>query len=95
MIHNAFKHLVDDLLAAHLVELNVTTDQFLLFCQMGLTGGNEFHRSLVEQLISVDDFLVFKAMMVKRSCELGREAAATAGPDPDEAAQVAALKMEA
>lgn len=73
-IHNAFKRMVDDLLAAHLQELQVTTEQFTRFCQYGLTGNNELHRSIVEMMLSVDDFLVFKAVMVKRNAELYREA---------------------
>jgi hypothetical protein len=72
-VHNAFKQLVDDLLVAHLCEMSLSTEQFMRFCERGLSGNNQLHRSLVEQLISVDDFLVFKAMMVKRSCELDRE----------------------
>eukprot|EP00434_Breviolum_minutum_P026910 symbB.v1.2.023786.t4/scaffold2207.1/size85781/2 len=74
LVHNSFKQLVEDLLAAHLVELDISTDEFTSFCEFGLSGSNELHRSLVEQLISVDDFLVFKAMMLKRNSELTREA---------------------
>eukprot|EP00930_Biecheleria_cincta_P007244 TRINITY_DN10843_c0_g1_i2.p1 TRINITY_DN10843_c0_g1~~TRINITY_DN10843_c0_g1_i2.p1 ORF type:complete len:468 (-),score=152.74 TRINITY_DN10843_c0_g1_i2:139-1413(-) len=74
LVHNAFKQLVEDLLTIHLTELNLSTEQFTQFCQQGLTGSNELQRSLVEQIISVDDFLVFKAMMVKRNSELSREA---------------------
>lgn len=76
LVHNAFNKLVDDLLTAHLAELSVTTDQFMRFCQQGLTGESEVHRDLVEQLVSVEDFLVFKAMMVQRSAYLNREALA-------------------
>ncbi|CAE7536358.1 COG0212 [Symbiodinium necroappetens] len=74
LVHNAFKQLVEDLLAAHLAELQISTEEFTVFCEYGLSGSNELHRSLVEQLISVDDFLVFKAMMLKRNSELSREA---------------------
>eukprot|EP00435_Cladocopium_sp_Y103_P036999 s1572_g9.t1 len=74
LVHNSFKQLVEDLLAAHLVELDITTDEFTSFCEYGMSGSNELHRSLVEQLISVEDFLVFKAMMLKRNSELSREA---------------------
>jgi len=73
IVHNAFKQLVDDLLVAHLVEMSLSTEQFMRFCERGLCGNNELHRSLIEQLISVEDFLVFKAMMVKRNCDLNRE----------------------
>jgi len=91
LVHNAFKQLVEDLLTVHMTELQVSTAEFTAFCQHGLTGSNTLHRSLVEQLISVDDFLVFKAMMLKRNSELGKEALVPVGHiviahDPAEAA---------
>eukprot|EP00418_Pyrodinium_bahamense_P065030 CAMPEP_0179088978 /NCGR_PEP_ID=MMETSP0796-20121207/40514_1 /TAXON_ID=73915 /ORGANISM="Pyrodinium bahamense, Strain pbaha01" /LENGTH=220 /DNA_ID=CAMNT_0020786517 /DNA_START=68 /DNA_END=727 /DNA_ORIENTATION=+ len=102
LVHKAFTQLVDELLAAHLAELAVTQEEFLAFCQRGLTGEDELHRSLVEQLISVDDFLVFKAMMVKRSADLGREALAGEAADRTkvlqaemEREQLEALRLEA
>jgi len=73
-IHNAFKVLVDDLLTASMMELSVTPEQFARFCEEGLRGDKALHRSVIERLLSVDDFLVFKAMMVKRNAELHREA---------------------
>lgn len=86
-IHNAFKQLFDDLLTAHLSELAVTPEQFERFCQHGLTGSNELHRGLVEQLLSIDDFLVFKAMMVRRNADLTREALAASALAAAEAEQ--------
>lgn len=105
-VHNAFCKLVDDLLAAHLAELSVTVEQFTEFCRRGLTGENEVQRSLIEQLISVDDFLVFKAMMVKRSADLAHEAITQPMPlcppeanpcdqDLPEALKLEALRLEA
>eukprot|EP00929_Paragymnodinium_shiwhaense_P067053 TRINITY_DN33734_c0_g1_i1.p1 TRINITY_DN33734_c0_g1~~TRINITY_DN33734_c0_g1_i1.p1 ORF type:complete len:502 (+),score=163.75 TRINITY_DN33734_c0_g1_i1:168-1673(+) len=73
-VHNAFKLLTDELLTAHLMELNVTEEQFTRFCELGMNANQELPRSIIEQLLSVDDFLVFKAMMVKRSAELHAEA---------------------
>jgi hypothetical protein len=73
LVHNAFKTLIDDLLVAHLCEMSISTEQFMRFCERGLSGNNELHRNLVEQLISYDEFLVFKAMMVKRCADLTRE----------------------
>mmetsp|Transcript_15701 Transcript_15701/g.36835 ORF Transcript_15701/g.36835 Transcript_15701/m.36835 type:complete len:385 (-) Transcript_15701:38-1192(-) len=72
-VHNAFKQLIDHLLAVHLTELQIPTERFLLFCQQGLDSNDALHRNLVEQLISADDFLIFKAMMVKRNAELTKE----------------------
>lgn len=73
LIHNAFKQLIDEMLVAHLAEMSISTELFTKFCERGLSGTNELHRSLVEQLLSVEDFLVFKAMMVKRNADLNRE----------------------
>merc|ERR1719296_419408 len=97
-IHNAFKQLIDELLEAHLQELSVTQEQFARFCQHGLSGENEFHTELVEQLLSVDDFMIFKAMMVKRNAQLYRQALDMFGftsreasaPSPEAAAPPAA-----
>eukprot|EP00930_Biecheleria_cincta_P002778 TRINITY_DN103777_c0_g1_i1.p1 TRINITY_DN103777_c0_g1~~TRINITY_DN103777_c0_g1_i1.p1 ORF type:complete len:484 (+),score=128.44 TRINITY_DN103777_c0_g1_i1:56-1507(+) len=72
--HNEFKQLIDSLLAAHLLEISVSRDQFEQFCHTGLANNPALHRVLVEQLLSVDDFQVFKAMMSKRNASLFREA---------------------
>lgn len=72
--HNEFKQLIDSLLAAHLLEMSVSRDQFEQFCHTGLANNPALHRVLVEQLLSVDDFQVFKAMMSKRNAALFREA---------------------
>jgi len=72
--HNQFRQLVDNLLAAHLLELSVTPEQFGSFCQRGLGGNPRLHRVLVEQLLSVEDFLTFKAMMSKRNADIYRVA---------------------
>merc|ERR1719265_809710 len=65
-LHKEFKDLVDNLLAAHLLEINVTVEQFEEFCEH---ASPEIHHLLVEQLLSVENFLTFKAMMVKRNVQ--------------------------
>lgn len=72
--HNEFKQLVNDLLVSHLLEVSVSPENFEHFCSQGFTGQTRLHRTLVEQLLSVDDFLVFKAMMGKHNAELCKEA---------------------
>jgi len=72
--HNEFRELIDTLLVAHLCEVSVTNQQFEQFCQTGLSTNPTLHRVLVEQLLAVDDFLIFKAMMTKRNADLYREA---------------------
>lgn len=73
LIHNRFRQLVDELLVAHLMNISVSAEQFVRFCSHGLSGTNQINRAIVEQLLSVEDFLVFKAMMVKRNAEITRE----------------------
>lgn len=72
--HNEYKELIDSRFAAHLLEIDVTSEQFEQFCQRGLSTNPSLHRVLVEQLLSADDFLIFKAMMTKRNADLYREA---------------------
>eukprot|EP00929_Paragymnodinium_shiwhaense_P029825 TRINITY_DN17020_c0_g1_i1.p1 TRINITY_DN17020_c0_g1~~TRINITY_DN17020_c0_g1_i1.p1 ORF type:complete len:595 (+),score=194.08 TRINITY_DN17020_c0_g1_i1:92-1876(+) len=84
--HNEYKHLVGDLFACHLLEVSVTPEQFAAFCQRGLSEHAELHRALVEQLLSVDDFLTFKAMMAKHNADLDRQAVYTLDYDDEEEA---------
>jgi len=72
--HNAFKQLVNDLLVAHLLEVSITPEEFDRFCERGLADNTRLHRVLVEQLLCVDDFLTFKAMMARQNADLHREA---------------------
>lgn len=72
--HNEYKELIDSSFAAHLLEIDVTGEQFEQFCQRGLSTNPTLHRVLVEQILSADDFLIFKAMMTKRNADLYREA---------------------
>mmetsp|Transcript_54512 Transcript_54512/g.129990 ORF Transcript_54512/g.129990 Transcript_54512/m.129990 type:complete len:517 (+) Transcript_54512:99-1649(+) len=71
--HNQFKQLVGDLFTAHLLEVAVSPESFEEFCHKGISKNQELHRVLVEQLLSVDDFLTFKAMMVKQNADIHRE----------------------
>lgn len=71
--HNEFKQLVNDLLVAHLLEVSVLPEEFDKFCQQGLANNKQLHRTLVEQLLAVDDFMTFKAMMSKQNADLCRE----------------------
>lgn len=75
--HNDFRLLVTDLFTAHLAEVSVTPEQFEWFLTHGLSQHQQLHRALIEQLLSVDDFLTFKAMMAKHNAELDRKALRT------------------
>eukprot|EP00414_Alexandrium_minutum_P003604 CAMPEP_0113824428 /NCGR_PEP_ID=MMETSP0328-20130328/3238_1 /TAXON_ID=39455 /ORGANISM="Alexandrium minutum" /LENGTH=217 /DNA_ID=CAMNT_0000792369 /DNA_START=11 /DNA_END=660 /DNA_ORIENTATION=+ /assembly_acc=CAM_ASM_000350 len=71
--HQEFKQLIESLFAAHLMEISITQEQFETFLLNGLTKSPQLHKILVEQLLSIDDFLTFKAMMAKRNADLYRE----------------------
>eukprot|EP00435_Cladocopium_sp_Y103_P044165 s141_g12.t1 len=72
--HRDFQELVTSLFLAHLAEVSITEEQFEAFMEVGLSsGGASVHRALAEQLLSVDDFLSFKAMMCKHNADLCRE----------------------
>lgn len=73
LCHNEFKQLIDSLFMVHLLEVDITPEQFEHFCQHGLQNSKGLHHLLVEQLLSVDDFLTFKAMMCKRNVDLYAE----------------------
>eukprot|EP00930_Biecheleria_cincta_P012742 TRINITY_DN1170_c0_g1_i1.p1 TRINITY_DN1170_c0_g1~~TRINITY_DN1170_c0_g1_i1.p1 ORF type:complete len:695 (-),score=183.84 TRINITY_DN1170_c0_g1_i1:40-2091(-) len=73
--HDEFKTLIDDLFLAHLLDVSVPPEEFEQFCEQGLASSGTLHRILAEQLLSVDDFLTFKAMMVKRNADLDLKAA--------------------
>lgn len=75
ILHNNFRQLIDDLFLAHLLDAQVTPEQLESFCQNGLASSEALHHLLVEQLLAVDNFLSFKAMMVKWNAYLDRKAA--------------------
>ena len=51
-------------------EVGITVEQFSDFVD---TANADLHHLLVEQLLSVEDFLTFKAMMVKRNMQQATE----------------------
>lgn len=73
--HEDFKQLVCSLFALHLAEVSVTEEQFERFCDCGLSENTRLHRVLAEQLIAVEDFLTFRALMAKQNADIHREIA--------------------
>lgn len=74
-IHNKFKDLVDQLLTEFITEMGVNPQEFydVIATQHEsdkLTG------FVVQTILTVDDFLLFKAMMVKRNIDLTNQARA-------------------
>lgn len=70
-IHEEFKHQVDAMLTEFLEELGVSPEDFLSVVQNRSSGLNSF---VVNSILVVDDFQLFKAMMVKRNMDLTKEA---------------------
>lgn len=68
-MHNEFKDLVDKLLMDFLEELGTKPEDFKesVSAQM---HKDEFTDFVVNTILTVDDFLMFKAMMVKRNVDL-------------------------
>jgi len=76
--HNKFKELVDALLTEHLREVAVTEENLENFCgdveKEKESADPELLNLIAEQLLSVDDFMKFRAMMTKRNLEQQMEA---------------------
>lgn len=66
-IHNEFKRLVESLLQSQLADLNVTDEQFVKACHIKASN-------IFDQILSVDNFVAFKKLMVKKNKELYLEA---------------------
>jgi len=85
--HAKFCALIDDLLCAHLLQVDVSPDDFARYTATELPGNSAAKKMLVDDLASISDFLVFKRMMVARNKSLDAEAT-------KEAEKVAAVEKE-
>lgn len=72
--HQNFCNLIDSLLCAHLLQVDVSPDDFAQYAGQQLDGNSNAKRVLVDELSSVSDFLVFKNMMVSRNKGLDKQA---------------------
>jgi len=72
LIIQEFKKLIEGLVEGVMKELGINEDKFMEIMERGLK--NPEHRKVFEQLLIVDNFLVFKKLMVKRNKELELEA---------------------
>lgn len=64
-LHTAFKNLIESLLAAHLLDVDVSPDEFAEIFEACCWNDARLE-PVAAQLASVDDFLVFKRMMMAR-----------------------------
>merc|ERR1719272_2012431 len=74
LVHNEFKSLVDNLLAAHLIEVDISPEDFeRQLIDSGLVEDPRLHQ-VVGQLMAAEDFITFKNMMVERHVNMQMEA---------------------
>ncbi|XP_063299797.1 cilia- and flagella-associated protein 36 [Pelobates fuscus] len=72
-IHHEYKELVEKLLEGHLNEVGINEDQFQQACASPLTRSPEV-QTFLQPVYAVEDFTVFKAMMVQKNIELQLQA---------------------
>ncbi|CDW82473.1 coiled-coil domain-containing protein 104 [Stylonychia lemnae] len=70
-IHNKFKKIVDQKLEAFVTDLGIPADVFVNSCEV---SSNKIHKSIINQLLAVENFLLFKKMMIARNKQLNEEA---------------------
>ena len=74
-IHAKFKVLIDNLLEQNLSAVGATEDQFFEACEsVHESKGLSLSKDVLSHIMSVNDFLTFKKLMVKRNMELELEA---------------------
>lgn len=72
-IHEHFKALVDDMLLGFIKELGVSPESFYeIIAQQ--QSNDRLTGFVVQTILTVDDFRLFKAMMVKRNIDLTNQA---------------------
>jgi len=73
-IHNEFRELVDSLLTAHLLEVDMDPDQFEKDIESSNVAEDPRFKKFISQLMAAEDFLLFKQMMVDRHLALQTDA---------------------
>ena len=63
--------MIEDMLEKFINEIGVNRDQFLDVIKTGVA--NKQHKRIFEQLLLIDNFIVFKKLMVKRNKQLELE----------------------
>lgn len=75
-VHNEFKSLIDNLLAAHLLQIDISPEEFeKQLIESGLVEDPRLHQ-VVAQLLAAEDFVTFKTMMVERHTSMQQQAEA-------------------
>ena len=62
--HNKFKKIVEDKLEGFCAEFGIGHEDFVRACSK---ISNRLHKKCIDQIIAVDNFLLFKKMMIARN----------------------------
>ena len=68
-IHNDFKSIVETKLDGFCAEFGIEHEHFVQACSK---ISNKVHEKCIDQLIAVDNFMLFKKMMVARNSKLNQ-----------------------
>ena len=71
VIHQKFKKLIETQLEAYIQDLGITSAIFVATCGK---AAKKVHRTVLQQILAVEDFLLFKQMMVNRNIQMNKEA---------------------
>jgi len=72
MVHQSFVELIDQTLGTFLTRLGISEEEFVEACEKARSS-RSINSQVVGQLQSMDDFLAFKKLMVKRNLALELE----------------------
>ncbi|XP_073528545.1 cilia- and flagella-associated protein 36 [Phyllobates terribilis] len=72
-IHDEYKDLVEKLLQEHLTEMGISEEQFQQACISPLAQSPDI-KNMLQSVVAVEDFLVFKEMMLQKNLELQLQA---------------------
>lgn len=72
-IHNEYKELVEKLLQEHLTEMGISEEQFQQACLSSLAHSLDV-KNILQSVVAVEDFVVFKEMMLQKNIELQLQA---------------------
>jgi len=70
-VHKEFQKLVDEQLEEYITEIGIPPAEFVKACQAAVSNG---HKKTIAQILAVEDFALFKKMMVNRNKAMNQEA---------------------
>lgn len=70
-VHTNFKRLVESRLEAYIQDLGISQSDFVMAQQQ---ASKRIHKSLLQQILAVEDFVLFKQMMVNKNIQMNKEA---------------------